>query len=86
MRGTHSFLLNEENIDFSIDTGTCFNPPVLNIQQGFESIHHHISNEQLVQLEYAIRMHLDGIGYPEIPDQQQILNAEINQAIEEAAS
>lgn len=83
MRGTHTFLLHEENVDFIIDAETYFNPPVLNIQQGGESIQHHFSNEQLAELEYKIRTYLDGIRYPETPDQQMILHAECNEAIEE---
>lgn len=83
MRGTHSFLLSEESIEFSIDSETYFNPPVLRIQQGGESIQHHFSNEQLAELEYKIRTYLDGIRYPETPDQQLLLHAECNAAIEE---
>ncbi|OMC67708.1 hypothetical protein BK125_28285 [Paenibacillus odorifer] len=83
MRGTHTFLLHEETVDFIIDAETYFNLPVLNIQQGGECIQHHFSNEQLAELEYKIRTYLDGIRYPETPDQQMILHAECNEAIEE---
>ncbi|QWU17348.1 hypothetical protein SAMN04487895_104268 [Paenibacillus sophorae] len=83
MRGTHSFLLDEEVIGFEINPETHYNPPVLAIQQGNQSIQLHLSNEQLADLEFTIRTHLDSIRYPETPDQQMILHAECNAAIEE---
>ncbi|KGE17597.1 hypothetical protein [Paenibacillus wynnii] len=83
MRGTHSFLVNEETAEFSIDSETHFNPPVLNIQLGSGSIQLHADNEQLAELEYALKTYLDGIRYPETPDQQMIFVAECSAAIEE---
>lgn len=83
MRGTHSFLINEENVEFSIDSETCFNPLVLNIRQGGQSIQLHLTNEQLAEIEYVSRTYLDGIRYTETPDQQAILNDELAVSIKE---
>lgn len=65
MRGTHSFLLDEENIDFEIDPNTFYNSPVLAVKQGNQSIQLHLSNTQLAELEFVIRTHLDSLKYPQ---------------------
>lgn len=83
MRGAHSYLVNEEKAEFSLDAETHYNPPVINILAHGGSVQLHMTNEQLAELEYVIKTHLEGIRYPETPDQQMILHAEHDIAIEE---
>jgi len=82
----YSVDISNVNIETLVEPETPYVPPVLTIRGSFGSIQLYAINEQLAEIEYALKQHLDGIRYPEIPDQMQILNAEINHAIEEAAS
>jgi hypothetical protein len=83
MRGTHSHYIHEENAEFKLDAETNYNPPVINILGRGGSVQLLMTNEQLAELEYLIKTHLEGIRYPETPDQQMILHAECESAIEE---
>ncbi|KOP64392.1 hypothetical protein AMS62_03315 [Bacillus sp. FJAT-18019] len=71
------------SIDVEIQPATHYSPPVLTIRQQTGSFQLHADPEQLAELEYTIRTFLDGIRYPETPDQQTILNHEIKQSIKE---
>ncbi|MGF7050381.1 hypothetical protein J2T13_004919 [Paenibacillus sp. DS2015] len=80
----YSLDISNANIETIVEPATLYVPPVLTIRGSFGSIQLHAINEQLAEIECALRQHLEGIRYSETPDQQLILNAEINQAIEEA--
>lgn len=70
-------------IDVEIQPATQYSPPVLTIRQQTGSFQLHADPEQLAEVEFKIRSFLDGIRYPETPDQQAILNHEIKQSVEE---
>ncbi|AZS15325.1 hypothetical protein [Paenibacillus lutimineralis] len=80
---TYSVDLSDQNIETTIEPETPFLPPMVTLKGSFGSIQIYAANEQLAEIEYAFRTHLNGIRYPETPDQQTILNNEINQSIEE---
>lgn len=75
--------LSQQNTDAKVLPADPYNPAVLEIRGNFGSIQIAAADEQLAEVESAIRIYLDGIRYPETPDQQAILNNEINQSIEE---
>ncbi|GAA0390189.1 hypothetical protein [Paenibacillus motobuensis] len=80
---TYSVDLSDQNVETTIEPETPFLPPMVTLKGSFGSIQIYAANEQLAEIEYALRTYLDGIRYPETPEQQVILNHEINQSIEE---
>lgn len=82
----YSVDISTVNIETIVEPATMYIPPALTIRGSFGSIQLHAINEQLAEIEYALQQHLNSIRYPETPDQQLILNYEINKAIEEEAS
>lgn len=60
-----------------------YSPAALQIKGNKGTIEIEADDDQLAEIEFALRTYLDGIRYSETPDQQAILNHEINQSIEE---
>lgn len=84
--GTHSAYtvdLSQQNTESTVLPANLYNPAVLEIRGSFGSVQIVASDEQLAEVEFALRTYLDGIRYPETPDQQAILNHELNRSIEE---
>ncbi|OAB34237.1 hypothetical protein PGLA_25000 [Paenibacillus glacialis] len=79
-----SFNSNGESIDVGITPKNNYSPAVVSFRTFTDCINLHLTDEQIAEAAYVFNQYLDGIRYPETPDQQQILNAEINQSIEEA--
>lgn len=75
--------LSQQNTDAKVQPADPYNPAVLEIRGNFGSIQIAATDEQLAEIEYALRAYLDGISYPEMPEQQANLNNEINHSIEE---
>lgn len=73
--------LSQQNTDAKVQPANPFNPAVLEISGSFGSIQIVATDEQLAEVEFAIKTYLDGIRYPEIPDQQAILNQSIEEEI-----
>ncbi|AJS59237.1 hypothetical protein [Paenibacillus sp. IHBB 10380] len=78
-----SFNSNGESIDVGITPKNHYSPAIVSFRTFTDSVQLHLTDEQIAEAAYVFNQYLDGIRYPETPDQQQILNAEINQAIEE---
>lgn len=83
MSTAYSADVSGQRIEVEIVPPTNYSPPVLSIRQQSGSFQLHADPDQLAEVEYAIRSFLDGIRYPETPDQQVILHAECESAIEE---
>ncbi|OKP91889.1 hypothetical protein A3844_01890 [Paenibacillus helianthi] len=83
MSTAYSADISGQRIEVEIVPPTNYSPPVLSIRQQFGTFQLHADPEQLAEVEYAIRTYLEGIRYPETPDQQMILHAECVSAIEE---
>ncbi|MNO93441.1 hypothetical protein D3C76_850420 [compost metagenome] len=84
--GAHSAYtvdLSGQNTESKVLPKNPFNPAVLEVRGNFGSVQIAATDEQLAEVEFALRTYLDGIRYPETPDQQDVLNHEINQSIEE---
>ncbi|MRN56798.1 hypothetical protein [Paenibacillus monticola] len=75
--------ISGQYMEVKIEPPTNYAPPVLSIRQQSGTFQLHADPEQLAEVEYAIRTYLDSIRYPETPDQQMILHAEHDIAIEE---
>ncbi|ASA21994.1 hypothetical protein [Paenibacillus donghaensis] len=75
--------ISGQRIEVEIEPSTNYAPPVLSIRQQSGTFQLHADPDQLAEVEYAIRTYLEGIRYPETPDQQMILHAECHTAIEE---
>ncbi|MNW37024.1 hypothetical protein D3C74_140550 [compost metagenome] len=84
--GAHSAYtvdLSGQNTESKVLPKNLFNPATLEIRGNFGSIQIIATDEQLAEIEYDLRTYLDGIRYPETPDQQAALNHEITKSIEE---
>jgi len=75
--------ISGQRIEVEVVPPTHYAPLVLSIRQQFGTVQLHADPEQLAEVEYVIRTYLESIRYPETPDQQMILHAECNEAIEE---
>ncbi len=75
--------LSQQNVEAAVLPVDPYSMAAIEIRGTFGSIQITAANEQLAELEYAIRTYLDGIRYPDTPDQQMALNHELNQVIEE---
>ncbi|MGP0583665.1 hypothetical protein [Paenibacillus timonensis] len=71
------------NIEVDVLPGTTYCAPALCLRGDFGVIQLFAAPEHLAEVEFAIRTHLDGIRYPETPDQQAVLNHELTKSIEE---
>lgn len=83
MSTAYSADISGQRIEVEIIPPTNYSPPVLSIRQQLETFQLHADPEQLAEVEYVIRTYLESIRYTEVPDQQLILTAECNMAIEE---
>lgn len=83
MGAAMSLNITRERIEVAVRPKLNYSPTILSIRGQSGTVELHADEEQLAEIEYAIRQHLDSIRYPETPDQQQILNAEHNQSLEE---
>jgi hypothetical protein len=75
--------LSNQQAEVEVLPENSYCPPVLSLRGSFGTLQIAAANEQLAEIEFALRTHLDGIRYPETPDQQAIMNHEIDQSIEE---
>ncbi|MDU0329256.1 hypothetical protein RW092_03450 [Paenibacillus sp. 3LSP] len=71
------------SLETKVQPRMTYTPAVLLIKGVHGAVEIEANDDQLAEIEYALRTYLDGIRYPETPDQQAILNHEINQSIEE---
>lgn len=71
------------NVEVDVLPETTYCAPALCLRGDFGVIQLFAAPEHLATVEYALRSYLDGIRYPDTPDQQAIMNHEINQSIEE---
>ncbi len=83
MGAAYSVDFSGGNIEVDVLPETLYCAPALCLRGDFGVIQLFAAPEHLAEVEYALRTYLDGIRYPETPDQQAILNHEINQSIEE---
>ncbi|NWL89602.1 hypothetical protein DMN77_18805 [Paenibacillus sp. 79R4] len=83
MGTAYSVDLSNQHTEVEVLPENHYSLPTLSLRGSFGTIQIFAANEQLAEIEYALRTHLNGIRYPETPDQQAILNHEINQSIEE---
>ncbi|OME62251.1 hypothetical protein BSK59_01930 [Paenibacillus odorifer] len=75
--------ISGQSIEVEIVPPTHYAPSVLSIRQQTGTVQLHADPDQLAEVEYAIHTYLESIRYTEVPDQQLILTAECNMAIEE---
>lgn len=78
--------VRRENTEIKLHPQMAYTPAILEIRGETVKFEILAENEQLAELEYAIRQHLERERYYETPDQQTILNEEHNQLIEEEAA
>lgn len=71
------------SLETKVQPRLAYSPAALQIKGKNGTIEIEADDEQLAEIEFVLRTYLDGIRYPETPDQQTILNHEINQSIEE---
>lgn len=71
------------NIEVDVFPETPFCAPTLCLRGDFGVIQLYAASEHLAEVEFALRTYLDGIRYPETPDQQAVLNHESTKSIEE---
>ncbi|MCM3699235.1 hypothetical protein [Paenibacillus macerans] len=83
MGTAYSVDVSGKNIEVAVVPETPYCSPGLCVRGDFGVIQLFSDNEHLAMMEYALRTHLDSIRYPETPDQQAILNDELNKSIEE---
>jgi hypothetical protein len=79
----YSVDITDQNIAVEVKPESAFNSPLLSINGKFGSFQLFAVDEQLAEIEYALRTYLNGIRYTEAPDQQAILNDELAQSIKE---
>ncbi|MNI82457.1 hypothetical protein D3C73_1391750 [compost metagenome] len=62
-----------QRIEVEIQPPTSFSPPVLSIRQQSGTFQLHADPEQLAEVEYAIKVYLESIKYPEpvVPVQKE---------------
>lgn len=83
MGAAMSIDITNEITEFIVNPKQTYTPTILSIRAKSGTVEIHLDDDQLAEMEFALRTYLDGIRYPETPDQQAILNHEINQSIEE---
>lgn len=83
MGTAYSVDVSNQNAEVEVLPEKPYTPPGLSLRGGFGTLQLFATNEQLAEIEYALRTYLDGIRYLDTPDQQAVLNHEINQSIEE---
>ncbi|WP_059044009.1 hypothetical protein [Paenibacillus rubinfantis] len=83
MGSAYSVDVTDQNVAVEVNPEKPYCSPALCIRGTFGSLQLIATNEHLAEIEYALRTYLYGIRYPETPDQQSILNHEINHYIEE---
>lgn len=83
MGTAYSVDFSGSNIEVDVLPATPYCAPAICLRGDFGVIQLFGVPEQLAEVEFALRQYLDGIRYPETPDQQMALNHELNQAIEE---
>lgn len=82
MGTAYSVDVSNQNVEVAVFPATPFCAPGLCLRGDFGTFQLFAANEHLAEIEYALRTYLDGIRYPETPDQQLILEQELNQSIE----
>lgn len=70
-------------LETKVQPRLAYSPAALQIKGNNGTIEIEADDDQLAEIEFALRTYLDGVRYPETPDQQAILNHEIYQSIEE---
>ncbi|GGH17023.1 hypothetical protein [Paenibacillus segetis] len=83
MGTAYSVDVSSENIEVEVLPETKYCSTALCLRGGFGTIQLFAANEHLAEIEFALRNHLDRIRYPETPDQQLIMNEEMNHYIKE---
>lgn len=71
------------NIEVDVLPETTYCAPALCLRGDFGVIQLFAAPEHLAEVEIALRSYLDGIRYPETPDQQAIVSQELIKSIEE---
>jgi len=72
-------------VEATIDEGYTYSPAILRIDAGPATLMLSGDDDQLATISEALLEYLRRRGYHDTPDQQMILNAELDRAIEEAA-
>lgn len=83
MGAAMSLDITNEIAEVVVQPKRTYTPTILSVRTKSGTVEIHLDDDQLADIEFALRTYLDGIRYPETPDQQAILNHEINQSIEE---
>ncbi|WP_433943400.1 hypothetical protein [Paenibacillus sp. SN-8-1] len=77
MKGAHSAYtvdLTEQRIETSVLPKTPYNSPILVISGSFGSIQIAVEYEQLAEIEFALKEHMNGIPYPkENPPAEEVI-------------
>lgn len=71
------------SLETKVQPRMTYTPAVLLIKGVHGAVEIEANDDQLAEIEYALRTYLDGIRYPESSEQQAILKSEINQSFEE---
>ena len=76
MGAAMSLDITTERIGVAIHPKLRYTPTILSIRGRTDTVELHVDDNQLAEIEFAIREYLQSTGHYEVPDQQQILNAE----------
>lgn len=71
------------NIEVNVLPETTYCSAALCLRGDFGVIQLFAAPEHLAEVEFALKTYLDGIRYPDTPDQQAVLNHELTKSIEE---
>lgn len=76
MGAAMSLDITKERIEVAIRPKLRYTPTILSIRGRTDTVELHADDDQLAEIEFAIREYLQATGHHEVPDQQQILHSE----------
>jgi len=67
MGAAMSLDITGERIEAAVQPKRMYTPTILSVRAQSGTVEIHLNDEQLAEIEFAIRQHLDSVRYPEEP-------------------
>ncbi|WP_136604630.1 hypothetical protein [Paenibacillus dokdonensis] len=82
MGAAMSLDITGERLEAAVQPKRMYTPTILSVRAQSGTVEIHLNDEQLAEIEYTIRQHLDSVRYPEAP-QQTVKDVELKYTIKE---
>ncbi|BFH63952.1 MULTISPECIES: hypothetical protein [Paenibacillus] len=82
MGAAMSLDITGERIEAAVQPKRMYTPTILSVRAQSGTVEIHLNDEQLAEIEFAIRQHLDSVRYPEEP-QETVEDVKLEYSIKE---